>query len=44
MAVLFGSHGNIHFKKRSVLNDISKTTEAVWLMWYKCCLYKGNEK
>ena len=33
MAILFGCHGNIKFKKNNIfLNDISlKTTEAVWL-------------
>ena len=32
MAISFGCHGNIKFKKKNFLNDISsKTTEAVWL-------------
>ena len=45
MAILFGFHGNIKFQKRDFLNDISsKTTEAVWLILYKCCLGKDNSK
>ena len=33
MAILFGCHGNIKFKKRNFLNDNSKTTEAVGLQF-----------
>ena len=41
----FVAMATLNLKKRNFLNDKSfKTTEAAGLIWFKCCLDKGNSK